>query len=319
METPRSFSGGIVTFYSFKGGVGRSMAVANIGRLLARDFSSGENLLIDWDLEAPGLNSYFRVRPSSLGLVDYFSDLVEALRTKGLYEALQSEDRGAILDREIPIGKYLVDTATPRLWLMTAGPTDPARLGEYQKKVAQIDWADLFHRYPMALRAFREMLTSRFAYTLIDSRTGISDTAGLCTAILPDRLMAMFGPNKQNKPIFQVVEAALEFRRMSDDDRPLIAFPVASRFDPADLLAFQSSLMDFRYDFSQLFARVYNLKDCDLTEYFDQVLLLYVARYGYGDGDVVDHGEPSYAGSLRRSYEELARWLVERSGPWSAI
>jgi len=47
----------IYTFYSYKGGVGRSMALANIGELL---YQSGLRvLMIDFDLEAPGLETYF--------------------------------------------------------------------------------------------------------------------------------------------------------------------------------------------------------------------------------------------------------------------
>jgi hypothetical protein len=50
--------GRILTFYSYKGGTGRSMAVANIAWVLA---CAGRRVLaIDWDLEAPGLHRYFR-------------------------------------------------------------------------------------------------------------------------------------------------------------------------------------------------------------------------------------------------------------------
>src|SRR5262245_39774538 len=49
--------GRIVTFYSFKGGVGRTMALANVAALLAR--WGRKVLVIDWDLEAPGLEMYF--------------------------------------------------------------------------------------------------------------------------------------------------------------------------------------------------------------------------------------------------------------------
>jgi tetratricopeptide (TPR) repeat protein/MinD-like ATPase involved in chromosome partitioning or flagellar assembly len=47
----------IFTFYSYKGGVGRSMALANIAELLYRAGLSV--LIVDWDLEAPGLECYF--------------------------------------------------------------------------------------------------------------------------------------------------------------------------------------------------------------------------------------------------------------------
>jgi MinD-like ATPase involved in chromosome partitioning or flagellar assembly len=55
--------GSVITFYSFKGGVGRSMALANVAVLLAR--ASNRVLCIDWDLEAPGLDRYFRAIPRS--------------------------------------------------------------------------------------------------------------------------------------------------------------------------------------------------------------------------------------------------------------
>jgi MinD-like ATPase involved in chromosome partitioning or flagellar assembly len=50
--------GMITTFYSYKGGVGRTMALANIAVLLAR--RGLRVLAVDWDLEAPGLDRYFR-------------------------------------------------------------------------------------------------------------------------------------------------------------------------------------------------------------------------------------------------------------------
>jgi cellulose biosynthesis protein BcsQ len=49
--------GTIITFYSYKGGTGRTMALANVAWLLA---SNGHRVLaIDWDLESPGLHRYF--------------------------------------------------------------------------------------------------------------------------------------------------------------------------------------------------------------------------------------------------------------------
>ena len=50
--------GQIVTFYSFKGGTGRTMALANVAWILA---ANGERVLIaDWDLESPGLHRFFK-------------------------------------------------------------------------------------------------------------------------------------------------------------------------------------------------------------------------------------------------------------------
>ena len=47
----------VTTFYSYKGGVGRSFILANVAATLA-DWGY-RVLCVDWDLEAPGLNKYF--------------------------------------------------------------------------------------------------------------------------------------------------------------------------------------------------------------------------------------------------------------------
>ena len=47
----------IITFYSYKGGCGRTMALANLAVLLAAENKSV--LAVDFDLEAPGLWRYF--------------------------------------------------------------------------------------------------------------------------------------------------------------------------------------------------------------------------------------------------------------------
>jgi len=51
-------TGRIITFYSYKGGTGRTMALANAAWILASN--RFRVLIVDWDLEAPGLHRYLR-------------------------------------------------------------------------------------------------------------------------------------------------------------------------------------------------------------------------------------------------------------------
>jgi Mrp family chromosome partitioning ATPase len=82
MSDTGSAEGRIVTFYSYKGGTGRSMAMANVSWLLA--LSGFKVLMIDWDLEAPGLHRYFRPfledadLAESDGLIDFAIHFAEA-------------------------------------------------------------------------------------------------------------------------------------------------------------------------------------------------------------------------------------------------
>src|SRR5450756_2461340 len=75
--------GKIVTFYSFKGGAGRTMALANVAWILA---SNGlKVLVVDWDLDSPGLHRYFHpfLDPAKLaatpGVIELINDYILSL------------------------------------------------------------------------------------------------------------------------------------------------------------------------------------------------------------------------------------------------
>lgn len=83
--TPASDERGVIyTFYSFKGGVGRSMALANVAALLAKWGYSV--LVVDWDVEAPGIERFFaRDNP---GLQDLRAN------TPGVLDLVQAKSDG---------------------------------------------------------------------------------------------------------------------------------------------------------------------------------------------------------------------------------
>lgn len=65
-----------------------------------------------------------------------------------------------------------------------------------------IDWADLYENHNGFLlfeklkAQWKDVL--RLDYVLIDSRTGHTDIAGICTRQLPHSVVMVFMPNKQN-------------------------------------------------------------------------------------------------------------------------
>ena len=84
----------MLTFYSYKGGTGRSMTLANLAWMLA--MSNKQVLVIDWDLEAPGVHRYFhpfledKELQSTRGLMDFVEDL--AARAAASSEPLPDEE-----------------------------------------------------------------------------------------------------------------------------------------------------------------------------------------------------------------------------------
>src|SRR6187200_2611128 len=85
----------IYTFYSFKGGVGRSMALANIAEAFHQQ--GLRVVMIDWDLEAPGLEVYFYGQDSA-------ALLTQARAHVGLIDMLGAYKDGfpAFADRRTP-------------------------------------------------------------------------------------------------------------------------------------------------------------------------------------------------------------------------
>ncbi|TDV38652.1 CATRA system-associated protein [Actinophytocola oryzae] len=205
--------GTIVTFYSYKGGVGRSFTLANIAILLAR---WGHRVLtIDWDLEAPGLHEYFAPllsEPPRTGLVDLVSDFTTGgVGATSNYITKLSSDDG------------VVD-------LMAAGRRDE----DYARRVQNIDWADLYeHGFADVLERLRKDWVTDYDFVLIDSRTGWADIASICTAHLPDRLVLVFTANDQSVGgAVDVAKRAAVVRDRMPYDRPkLPVLPVLSRFD----------------------------------------------------------------------------------------
>lgn len=172
-----------ITFYSYKGGVGRSMALANVAANLA---AKGRRVvMIDFDLEAPGLDSFddFDGRGAA-GVVEYVD---EFLRTKVTPPIENFVRRCSVSDK-----------LEGELWLMPSGRKDSA----YAQKLHQIDWNALYTRgiaQPF-IANWKNAIERVFNpdYVLIDSRTGLTDIGGVCTLHFPDIVVLLFALNKQN-------------------------------------------------------------------------------------------------------------------------
>jgi MinD-like ATPase involved in chromosome partitioning or flagellar assembly len=205
-------TGTVVTFYSYKGGVGRSFTLANVAVLLAR--WGYRVLTIDWDLEAPGLHHYFRPLLSKVpkgGVVDLAADFLAGAKRPS---------RHAVR----------LDLAGGELSLLAAGRDD----ARYTGRVQDIDWEDLYRQgFADFLEVCRAEWTENHDFVLIDSRTGISDIGGICTAHLPDRLVVLFTANQQSvEGVVDIAQRAnLARDRMPYDRPPHLVLPVLSRLD----------------------------------------------------------------------------------------
>ena len=173
----------ITTFYSFKGGVGRTMALVNAAATLA---SAGRRVLVvDFDIEAPGLDTFDVLKPRKEvpGIIDFVTQYLVSNRAPDVSE---------FIGKCSPVGEQ-----NGNLWIMPSGRNDT-----YAANFNQIDWGDLYERRDGFLlfedlkAQWKEVLKPD--YVLIDSRTGHTDTGGICTRQLPDAVVVLFFPNEQN-------------------------------------------------------------------------------------------------------------------------
>ncbi|MGA7218065.1 MAG: tetratricopeptide repeat protein [Candidatus Sulfotelmatobacter sp.] len=208
-----------VTFYSFKGGVGRTLALANVATLLAKDTDEPCRVLAwDFDLAAPGLQQVVGCSwdGNKLGFVDYVSKYVET--------ATVSDIRG-----------YIHRTRVPGLDVLPAGRLDHS----YAKKLDQIRWREIYRRargfdFIEATKKQIASLDPPYDYVLIDSLTGYSDVGGICVKQLPDAVVLVFRLNEQNlsgiSKIYSSIKKATDERKRITQVIPVIspAWPFAA-------------------------------------------------------------------------------------------
>ena len=145
------YLGKIITFYSFKGGTGRSLALANMAWILA---SAGKHVLtVDWDLEAPGLHRYFapflidEKLTATDGVIDFVWDFaIEALTPH--HDSRTDPDWYRPL---ADLTRYAVSlewdfTAGGLLDFVPAGRQGP----HYSARVNSFDWTNFFEHSAVA-------------------------------------------------------------------------------------------------------------------------------------------------------------------------
>lgn len=321
--------GKVITFYSYKGGTGRSMALANVGVLLAQKWSSGQGvLLIDWDLEAPGLHRFFERNllgktdfEKQLGLIDFFYDLRRQLEK--IEDGKAEIEVDQIFDK-LNFDNYIIKTSVPSLFLMTAGSFNAT----YPSRVNSFNWENFFNKFPWAVRRLAEHLSKKYRYVLVDSRTGYTDTSGICTTLIPEKLVVVFTPNNQSLTgVLDLIRNATDYRRQSDDLRPLIVFPLVSRVEPTEpklredwrLGNSQKGIIGFQQQFEEVLRGIYNLRKCELKTYFDEVQIQQNSHYAYGEEIAVFTELAEDRFSLTRSYESFTQRLVLLDGPWEDL
>jgi tetratricopeptide (TPR) repeat protein len=320
----------IFTFYSFKGGVGRSMALANIAELF---YARGlKVLMVDFDLEAPGLERYFNISESVTataeamgrrGVIDVILSFLElqSLAPKLPQVATPNAEGPPSFSFSVePLKNFIVpiydDPSRPgKLFLMPSGNRRKPDFAAYAKRVLNFDWARFYTERDgeRFFEWFRLELAREWDVVLIDSRTGVTELGGVCTHHLADAVVSFVATNLQNLEGSAMMARSLANTGLVSEGRkgrPLQQIFVPSRVE----LSEEDKHDEFAARFNSEFAPYFPADQTPEQSWFLDLRLLYVPAYSYMERVAVREPERASKADLIQAYGKLAARMAKLAG-----
>lgn len=306
---PESRDGQVVTFYSFKGGVGRTMALANVAWILA---ANGKRVLVvDWDLESPGLHRYFHpflppelVRQTG-GVIDLIRKFTVAARHaaeqgeqfRDLAEYARVQPYAVSLDWQFPDGGTLD--------FMPSGHQNDS----FTATPSSLDWDNFYAPLDggRLIDAMRADMKERYDYALIDSRTGFGDISDICTAQLPDTVVDCFTLNVQSAEGAERMTHKLRTDRWDLNRRSIRVLPVPMRVENAEHKKAEAGLAYARALFADLPA---GLDPARRAEYWSDISIPHRPFYAFEEILAVFGDEIGGRQTLLGAYQKLTEYLT---------
>lgn len=217
-----------VAFYSYKGGVGRSLLLSHAARFLAM---LGKGVVaLDFDFEAPSLHYKFGLDPSP-GVPPF---------TGGAVPYLLATAEGAASPPHLE--DHMISVAVPTasagwLRLMPSGPAPHKTYWAALKELGdKLPLGNLSGEGFMALLDLKARIEDELRpdYLLIDARAGVTYFGGLATTILADTVVCMSAANQESVDGTLKVAQALKIAPRLANQRPLRVVPVLSRATETD-------------------------------------------------------------------------------------
>ncbi|GGE14988.1 ParA family protein [Sphingobacterium cellulitidis] len=194
----------IITFYSYKGGMGRTTTLTSYALDLVMNHKK-RVCIIDCDFEAPGYLNFFNLS---------HNENIATGEKNGIVEFLIDY----AFKRKVDINNYIVSPKSfnqpelSNLFIVPAGNLSDTTVTEtensftthrdqYLEGLARLDFAN----EETIIEGFNAMFVGlkdkiKPDVILIDSRTGFNDVFGITALILSDLIIGFFGSSEQTKP-----------------------------------------------------------------------------------------------------------------------
>ena len=310
-------SGEVLTFYSTKMGVGRSMSLASIACILAR--KGKRVLVIDWDFDNPTIYQYLTLLSpeskeqvkSSPGLIELCWDVMRmarGLRPKQIVD-VTSENNFSILSAHITSaslgGSFINDG---KVDIMMAGRQDR----KFNVRVRYFSWSDFYDRCDGTsfFNAMFDWMVAEYDYVLIDSLIGRFRSSFLFPFLRTDKLVVCFTLDEDS--VNTSVSAAGFIKRRAG--AALRVYPVPMRVVSSELEIRERREASARTAFAPYLA---HLPESEVKRYWRSVENPEIPYYLYARELPPLREGPE--GSLSAAYEQLITYLTDASLTGSGI
>jgi MinD-like ATPase involved in chromosome partitioning or flagellar assembly len=226
-----------ISFYSYKGGVGRTLSLINVSAALAK---MGKSVLIwDLDLEAPGIQTIPLL--NRLGIEDQIEkgmiDILLDFQDSG-FQLLQDDAILNSIYRFKPGKSDDIYKPLKNIKILPAGKLDK----DYSAKYSRVKWNELFKgTESVGFQAFEKcyQVIQNLGpdFVMVDSRTGLTHIALVTTIQLPDLVYLVFNYNEQNLRGLHSIHSALMSDKIQGEIRkyPLTVKTIVSMVDTENI------------------------------------------------------------------------------------
>lgn len=208
----------IVTFYSYKGGMGRSTHLALTATYLARKHSK-KIVIIDCDFEAPGFTNFFLEEPNARnykdGLIEYFSDkqFDDSIYLNQYSWEVSKEFSGNGEIRIIPAGNLSPESEFDNNQFFHT-PIENYLEGLSRFDLSSTDY--IVKQFESLINDVNEQFKPDAIF--IDSRTGFTDVFGITALQLSSQVVGFFNNSVQTEPgLFQFINSIQEVLKSKDN------------------------------------------------------------------------------------------------------
>lgn len=310
------------------------MAMANVAVTLSQ---CGLNvLIIDWDLEAPGLENFFLNEEFFRLDADFNKETI--LTRHGLMDLILDYKEKMTVDinwdecEELPFEKPgdvavsipFKGSVKGQLYLLTAGKRDGENLKTYANTVLNFDWRDFYDNWlgGQYFEWLRQQFETIADVILIDSRTGVTEMGTVCTYQLADAVILLCSANQQNiNGTLTMIRNMNRIQVREVRGRELDVFVVPARVESGEeslVRKFQEEFTNTFYDYLPIRVQRYIARN----NYFQKLCLYSSTPFAYQERLAVLEKDMSVI-RLDAIYTFLT-FVISRLAPkdspiWSAI